>query len=144
MLKSKICYAGGMSYEFTAQQNETFRGLVGGMRRSGIAVAVASLIMLAYQIVEYFGLGMGAVPSVTIGYFDLALWCLLALVGVWVAVLLVQATGAFTAVIHTEGNDVEHLMQGLVRLQGILKLLFGAAVVGSILLAISFALLLVY
>ncbi len=46
--------------------------------------------------------------------------------------------------IHTEGNDVEHLMQGLVRLQGILKLLFGAAVIGSILLAISFALLLIY
>lgn len=133
-----------MSYEFTAQQNETFKGLVAGMRQSGIAVAIASLIMLAYQIVEYFGLGMGAVPSVAVGYFDLGLWCLLALVGVWVAVLLVQATGAFTAVIHTEGNDVEHLMQGLARLRGILKLIFAAAVVGSLLLAVSFTLLVIH
>ncbi len=131
-------------YEFTTAQNETFKGLVSGMRRSGTVVAIASLILLAYQIVEYFGLGLNTVAPAMVGYLDLAVWCLLALVGVVVAMLLVQATGAFTAVIHTEGNDVEHLMQGLERLRGILKLIFGAAVVGSLLLGVSFALLLVY
>jgi hypothetical protein len=55
-----------------------------------------------------------------------------------------RATGAFSAVIHTEGNDVEHLMQGIVQLRDILRLLFSAATAGSLLLAISFALLLVY
>jgi hypothetical protein len=131
-------------YEFSAEQNETFTGLVSGMKRSGIAVAIASLILLAYQVVEYFGLGLGALPPAAIGYLDLAVWCLLALVGVVVAVLLVRATGAFTAVIHTEGNDVEHLMQGLVRLRDILKLIFVAAATGSALLAVSFTLLLIY
>lgn len=61
-----------------------------------------------------------------------------------VAVLLIRATGAFSAVIHTEGNDVEHLMQGLSRLRGILGLLFLTATLGSLLLATSFVLLLVY
>jgi hypothetical protein len=131
-------------YEFSGEQNETFKGLVSGMRRSGIMVAVASLILLAYQIVEYFGLGLGAVPPVAIGYLDLAVWCLLAVVGVVVAFLLVKATSAFKAVIHTEGNDVEHLMQGLAHSRDILKLIFGAATVGSLLLGVSFALLLIY
>lgn len=131
-------------YEFSGEQNETFKGLVSGMRRSGIVVAIASLILLAYQIVEYFGLGLGAVPPEAIGYLDLAVWCLLAIVGVVVAVLLVKATAAFSAVIHTEGNDVEHLMQGLARSRDILKLIFVAATVGSVLLAVSFTLLLIY
>ncbi|MBA3459544.1 MAG: hypothetical protein H0T46_06260 [Deltaproteobacteria bacterium] len=134
----------GASYEFTAGQNETFKGLVSGMRRSGGVVALASLILLAYQIVEYFGLGLGAVPPAAIGYLDLTVWCLLSVVGVIVAVLLVKATGAFTAVIQTEGNDVEHLMEGLVRLRSILNLIFVAAAVGSALLGVSFALLLIY
>jgi hypothetical protein len=133
-----------MSYEFSAEQNETFKGLVAGMRRSGAVVAIASLILLAYQFVEYFDLGLNAVPPRAIEYLDLAVWCLLAVAGVVVAVLLVKATAAFKAVIHTEGNDVEHLMQGLARLRDILKLIFAAATVGSLLLGLSFVLLLVY
>ncbi len=131
-------------YEFSAEQNETFKGLVSGMRRSGTVVAIASLILLAYQIVEYYGLGLGKVPPEAIGYLDMAVWCLLAIVGVVVAVLLVKATTAFKAVIHTEGNDVEHLMQGLARSRDILKLIFVAATAGSLLLGVSFALLLIY
>ena len=132
------------SYEFTAEQNEIFKGLVRNMKRSGIVVALASLILLAYQLVEHFGVSLGGKSSEAVYYLDLAVWCVLAGVGVLVAVLLVRATGAFTAVIHTEGNDVEHLMQGLARLRDILQLLFTAAAAGSLLLAVSFALLLVY
>jgi hypothetical protein len=132
------------SYEFTAEQNETFKGLVRGMKRSGGVVAFASLILFAYQMVEHFGISLGGKPNEAVYYLDLIVWCLLSGVGVVVAVLLIRATGAFTAVIHTEGNDVEHLMQGLTRLRDILQLLFWAATVGSLLLAVSFVLLLVY
>jgi len=132
------------TYEFTAEQNETFRGLVRNMRRSGIVVAIASVILFAYHMVDHFGISLGGTPSEAVYYVDLTLWCLLSGVGIVVAVLLVRATGAFTAVIHTEGNDVEHLMQGLGRLRDILRLLFSAAIVASLLLAVSFLLLLVY
>lgn len=134
-----------MSYEFTAAQNETFKGLVAGMKRSGAVVAIASLILLAYQLVEHFNVSLGnKEPSAAIYYLDVTVWCLLSVVGLVVAVLLVKATAAFTAVIHTEGNDVEHLMQGLVRLRSILQLIFGAALIGSLLLAMSFGVLLIY
>jgi hypothetical protein len=132
------------NYEFTAEQNETFKGLVRNMKRSGVMVAIASLILFAYHMVDHFGISLGATPSAAVYYVDLTLWCLLSVVGFVVAVLLVRATGAFTAVIHTEGNDVEHLMRGLASLRNILGMLFAAAVCGSILLAVSFTLLLVY
>jgi uncharacterized membrane protein len=132
------------SYEFTAEQNETFKGLVRNMKRSGIVVAVASLILLAYQMVEHFGISLGGKPNEAVYHLDFTIWCLLSGVGVVMAVLLVRATSAFTAVIHTEGDDVEHLMQGLTRLRDILRLLFWAATAGSLLLAASFTLLLVY
>lgn len=132
------------SYEFTADQNEVFKGLVHNMKRSGIVVAVASVILLAYHVFDHFGISLGKQAPAAVYYVDLALWCLLSGVGVVIAVLLVRATGAFTAVIHTEGNDVEHLMQGLARLVGILRLLFIAAIAGSALLALSFVLLIAY
>jgi hypothetical protein len=132
------------TYEFTADQNETFKGLVRNMRRSGIMVAIASVILFAYHMVDHFGISLGATPSASVYYVDLTLWCLLSAVGLVVAVLLVRATGAFTAVIHTEGNDVEHLMRGLTGLRNILGMLFSAATAGSLLLAVSLTLLLVY
>ena len=132
------------TYEFTAEQNETFKGLVRNMKRSGVMVAIASLILFAYHMVDHFGISLGATPSAAVYYLDLTLWCLLSAVGLVVAILLVRATGAFTAVIHTEGNDVEHLMRGLAGLRNILGMLFSAATCGSLLLAVSFALLLVY
>jgi hypothetical protein len=132
------------TYEFTAEQNETFKGLVRNMKRSGAMVAIASLILFAYHMVDHFGISLGATPSAAVYYLDLTLWCLLSAVGLVVAVLLMRATGAFTAVIHTEGNDVEHLMRGLAGLRSILGMLFSAATCGSLLLAVSFTLLLVY
>jgi hypothetical protein len=132
------------TYEFTAEQNETFKGLVRNMKRSGMMVAIASVILFAYNMVDHFGITLGGTPNAAVYYADLALWCLLSGVGVVVAVLLVRGTAAFTAVIDTEGNDVEHLMQGLARLRGILGMLFSAATVGSLLLAVSFTLLLAY
>lgn len=130
------------NYEFTAAQNETFKGLVRNMKRSGIVVALASVILLAYQLVEHFGISLGGKGNAAVYYLDLTVWCLLSGVGVLVAVLLVRATSAFTAVIHTEGDDVGHLMQGLTRLRDILGLLFVAATIGSLLLGLSFVLLL--
>lgn len=132
------------TYEFTAEQNETFRGLVRNMKRAGIMVAIASVILFAYHMVDHFGISLGGTPSDAVYYVDLTLWCLLSVVGVVVAFLLLRATGAFTAVISTEGNDVEHLMQGLMRLRDILRMLFSAATAASLLLAASFALLVVY
>ena len=132
------------TYEFTAEQNETFKGLVRNMKRSGIMIAIASVILLAYNMADHFGVSLGATPGKAVYYVDLTLWCLLSAVGLVVAVLLVRATRAFTAVIHTEGNDVEHLMQGLAGLRNILGMLFSAAVGGSLLLALSFTLLLLY
>jgi hypothetical protein len=135
-----------MSYEFTESENETFRGLVAGMKRSGMMVAIASMIFLAYQIVDYFGLNLAlkADSSKMVNHLDFGLWCVLATIGVLVAVLLVKATSAFTAVIETQGDDVAHLMGGLVRLRAILKLVFIAATVGSAMLAVSFTLLLIH
>jgi hypothetical protein len=132
------------SYEFTAQQNEIFKGLVRNMKRSGVVVAIASVILLAYNLSEHYGVSLGGERNAAVHYVDLALWCLLSVVGVVIAILLVRATAAFTAVIHTEGDDVEHLMQGLTRLVGILQLVFLAAIAGSVLLAVSFVLLLFY
>ena len=129
------------TYEFTAEQNETFKGLVRNMRRSAIMVAIASVILFAYHMVGHFGISLGATPSAAVYYVDLTLWCLLSAVGLVVAILLVRATGAFAAVIHTEGNDVEHLMRGLAGLRNILGMLFSAATAGSLLLAVSFTLL---
>jgi len=132
------------NYEFTAEENETFKGLVRNMKRSGIMIAIASLILFAYHMIDHFGVSLGATPSAAVYYVDLTLWCLLSAVGLVVAVLLVRATGAFTAVIHTEGNDVAHLMRGLTGLRNILGMLFSAATCGSLLLPVSFTLLLVY
>lgn len=133
------------SYEFTAEQNETFRELVRYMKRSGAVIAIASIILFAYHMVDHFGISLGGKASgSTIYYLDLTLWCLISAVGVVMAVLLIRATSAFTAVIHTEGNDLVHLMQGMTRLRDILKLLFSAGTVGSLLLAASFMLMLVY
>ena len=132
------------TYEFTADQNEVFKGLVRNMKRSGVMVAIASVILFAYHVADQFGISLGGQPTAAVYYVDLTLWYLLSGVGVVVAVLLIRATRGFTAVIHTEGNDVEHLMQGLTQLRGILRLLLSAATVGTLLLTVSFALLLVY
>ena len=64
--------------------------------------------------------------------------------GAVVGVLLVRATAAFNALIKTEGNDLEHLMSGMARLRDILGLIFWVAVVASLLLAVSFTLLLTF
>lgn len=134
-----------MSYEFTAEQNETFKGLVRNMKRSGTVIAIASLILFAYHMVDHFGITIGGGRSnPSIYYVDLTLWCLLSAVGLVVAVLLIRATAAFSAVIHTQGDDVQHLMQGLTRVRDMLGLVFATATVGSLLLALSFVLLLLY
>jgi uncharacterized membrane protein YsdA (DUF1294 family) len=94
-------------------------------------VAIASLIFLGYQLAESFELSLGGMPPAAIYYLDFTIWCLMAVVGVVVAALLIRATGAFTAVIQTADNDVEHLMRGLARLRDLLQLIFVAAMVGA-------------
>jgi hypothetical protein len=131
-------------YEFTTEENETFKGLVQGMKRSGLVVAIASIILLAYHLIEVFNVSLGGEPSPAIYYLDVTVWCLIAIMGVTVSILLVRATGAFHAVIHTQGDDVKHLMSGLARLREILHMIFVAASAASVLLAVSFTLLLLY
>ena len=132
------------SYEFTQEQNQTFARLVSNMSRSGAVVVIASLILLAYHFIEFFGVSIGAQFSPTVEYLDYAIWGLMALLGVVAGVLLIKATAAFTRLIKTEGNDLDHLMFGMSRLADVFGLLFWTSLVGALLLALSFVLLLTY
>jgi hypothetical protein len=131
-------------YEFTAEQNRTFTGLVRNLARSGVVVVLASAILLGYNAIEHFGISLGGTASPGVYYVDLALWCLISLMGGVVGVLLVRATAAFSALIKTQGNDLEHLMSGMARLRDILGLIFWVATAASLLLAVSFSLRLAY
>ena len=131
-------------YEFTTAQNATFKGLVRNLSRSGVVAVVASAILLGYNAVEHFDISLGRAPSPAVYYLDLALWCLISLMGGVIGVLLVKATTAFRALIKTEGNDLEHLMIGMVRLRDILGLVFWVASAASLLLTVSLVLLLTY
>jgi len=131
-------------YEFTADENKVFEGLVRNLSRSGLVVVVASLILLAYHMVAYFGVSLGKTGASWITYVDYVVWFAISVIGVVIGVLLIRATAAFTALIRTEGDDVSHLMQGVARLANILNLVFTAALCASALLAVSFSLLLIY
>jgi len=134
----------GGAYEFSADENKIFERLVYNLSRSGLVVVLASLLLLAYHLVAYFGVTLGKAGASWITYVDYAVWGLISLLGVVIGVLLIRATAAFAALIRTEGDDLAHLMQGITRLANILHLVFFAAVAASILLAISFSLLLTY
>ncbi len=131
-------------YEFSADENKIFEGLVRNLSRSGLVVVIASLILLAYHLIAYFGVSLGKAGASWITYVDYAVWVLISLLGVVIGVLLIRATAAFAALIRTQGDDLAHLMQGIMRLAEILHLVFLAAVGASVLLVISFTLLLVY
>jgi hypothetical protein len=133
-----------MSYEFTAAENATFQRLVKNLRRSGIVAVLASVILLLYHFIDYFGLSLGTAGSPVVMYIDYGVWFLLSIIGVVTGFLLIRATAAFTALIQTEGNDIAHLMHGMTRLSGILGLVFVAGAVASALLALSFVLLLFF
>jgi hypothetical protein len=138
--------ASGSGYEFTKEESKTFERLVANMWRSGLVVVVASLILLGYHLIDYFGVSLGkeTASAVTVTYLDYAAWFLISAIGVIIGALLIRATRAFSALIHTEGDDLAHLMQGITRLADILGLAFWAACAASILLAVSFVLLLTY
>ena len=131
-------------YEFSAGENKIFERLVRNLRRSGLVVVIASVILLAYHLIAYFGVSLGKEGASWITYVDYAVWGLISFLGVVIGVLLIRATAAFAALIRTEGDDLAHLMQGITRLAEILHLVFWAAAGASVLLAISFTLLLVY
>lgn len=131
-------------YEFSAEENKTFERLTRNMSRSGIVVIIASLILLGYHFIAYFGVSLGKAASPVIMYLDYAVWILISLIGVVIGVLLIRATVAFAALVHTEGNDLDHLMHGMTRLAHILGLVFWAAGGASLLLAFSFFLLLTF
>jgi hypothetical protein len=131
-------------YEFSADENRTFERLVRNMWRSGVLVVVASLVLLGYHFVDYFGVSLGKAASPWIIYLDYAAWFLVSVIGVVIGVLLVRATTGFAALIRTEGDDLKHLMDGMTRLTSVLGLVFWAAAGASTLLVVSFALLLTY
>lgn len=131
-------------YEFSADENKIFERLVRNLRRSGLVVIVASVILLAYHLVAYFGVSLGRNGSSWITYVDYAVWAMISMLGIVIGVLLIRATATFAALIRTEGDDIAHLMQGIARLGDILNLVFWAAVGASFLLAVSFTLLLTY
>lgn len=134
----------GAGYEFSADENKTFERLVRNLSLSGIVVVIASVILLAYHLIAYFGVSLGKDGSSWITYVDYGVWGFMSLLGVVTGALLIRATTAFAALIRTEGDDLAHLMQGIRRLADILHLVFYAAIGASILLAISFTLLLTY
>jgi uncharacterized membrane protein len=131
-------------YEFSTDENKIFERLVRNLSRSGVVVVLASLILLAYHVIAYFGISLGKEGAAWITYLDYTVWGLISCLGVVTGVLLIRATAAFAALIRTEGDDLAHLMQGITRLADILRLVFWAAAGASVLLAISFTLLLVY
>jgi|SoiMethySBSTD1v2_1073268.scaffolds.fasta_scaffold403204_3 hypothetical protein len=131
-------------YEFSAEENAVFQRLVKNMSRAGVVAVLASLVLLAYHIVDYLGVSAGTAGSVAVTYLDYAAWGVISLIGIFIGVALVRATAAFTAVIRTQGNDVAHLMSGLGRLADIFGTIVWAAVLALILLVVSFALLLIY
>jgi hypothetical protein len=134
----------GAGYEFSAEENRTFERLVRNMLRSGLVAVLASLILLGYHFIDFFGVSLGKEASPAIMYVDYAAWFLISLIGASTGILLIRATAAFRALIHTEGDDLAHLMQGMGRLGDILGLVFWAAAGASVLLAVSFVLLLTY
>jgi hypothetical protein len=134
----------GAGYEFSADENKIFERLVRNMARSGVVAVVASLVLLAYHFVDFFGVSLGKAGSPIIVYVDYAAWILISVLGVAAGVLLIRATAAFKALIHTEGDDLAHLMQGMKRLGDILGLIFWPAAGASLLLLLSFVLLLTY
>lgn len=131
-------------YEFSPDENKIFERLVRNLSRSGIVAVVASILLLGYHLVAYFGVSLGKAGAAWITYVDYAIWFLISVIGVIIGVLLFRATTAFAALIHTEGDDLAHLMQGFTRLARVLEVMFWAAVGASILLAVSFSLLLIY
>jgi hypothetical protein len=133
-----------MSYEFTASENAVFQGLVRNLKRSGVIAVLASVILLLYHFIDYFGLSLGTAGSPVVMYIDYGVWLLLSVIGAVAGFLLIRATTAFTALIQTEGNDIAHLMQGMTRLSEILGLVYLAGAVASALLALSFVLLLFF
>ena len=127
-------------HEFSPAQNAVFRWLVRNMWRSGLVVVVGALVFLAYHFADYFGLSLAKSPaSELLTYIDYGVWFLLALIGVVAGVLLIRATTGFAALIRTEGNDVGHLMSGMARLASILGMVFWTALLGVVLLGVSFA-----
>ena len=131
-------------YEFTSDENKIFERLVRNLSRSGMVVVLASLILLGYHLVAYFGISLGQDGAQWITYVDYAAWGSISVLGVIIGILLVRATAAFAALIRTEGDDLAHLMQGITRLAHILHVVFLAALGASALLGLSFVLLLVY
>jgi hypothetical protein len=134
----------GAGYEFSGEENKIFGNLVRNLSRSGLVVIAASLILLAYHFIDYFGLSLGKAASPVILYVDYSVWLLISLLGVIIGVLLIRATVAFKALIRTEGDDLAHLMHGMSRLANVLGLIFWAAASASVLLTFSFILLLTY
>jgi hypothetical protein len=131
-------------YEFSTAENKIFERLVRNLSRSGLVVVAASVILFAYHLIAYFGVSLGKEGPAWITYVDYAMWATISVLGAVIGVLLIRTTTTFAALIHTEGDDLDHLMQGIARLAGILNLVFWAAVSASLLLSISFILLLTY
>src|SRR5262245_53357118 len=119
-------------YEFTAEENAIFQRLVRNMSRAGVVAVLASLVLLAYHIVDYYGVSAGAAGSAAVTYLDYAAWGIISLIGIFIGVALVRATAAFTAVIRTQGDDVAHLMSGLTRLADIFGTIVWAAVLALV------------
>jgi len=130
-------------YEFTEAQNATFKKLVANMRRAGITVVVGAILFLVFHAADYFGLSIAASPVshilVTINY---GLWGLMGIIGCLIGILVLRATGGFTRVVTTEGNDIEHLLEGIRQFATILGVVFWAALVVVLLLGLSLAFLL--
>lgn len=134
------------SYEFSEAENGTFRGLVQAMSRAGVMVVVSSVILLAYNLVQWLGisLGSGAEPPRWVHNVDYLLWFIMSAIGVVVGLLLVRATAGFVALINTQGDDINHLMKSIAKLTRILKIVFAAGLAGAGLLVVSLVLLVMY
>ena len=113
------------TYEFTVEQNNTLRQLSKKMKVVAVFLFIAGGLIIIQGIQEMmYGGSM---------IFSAATGAIYILMGVWTF----KAGKSFEQVVHTEGNDIEHLMQANSSLLSLYNLQFWLFIiaVGLIVLA---------
>ncbi len=124
-----------MAYEFTADQNEVIRKTGSRTKIWGIlTLAVGGLTALMGLVAALSGEAVGLIGGVIYG--------LLALIPIFVGLNFMKAGNALGAVVTTEGNDIDHLMESMEGLGKAFLIQLVAAVVwgGLVILGIIVAL----
>ena len=115
-----------MGYEFNAKENDVFSNLVTWAFILGILILTCGGLYLLLSLGEFRLTGGG--PKSTILILVFAIAGVVSCVGV--SAYLLDAARQFSMVVKTEGNDIEHVLAGLVSFSNMFK---GGAIVAWIL-----------